>query len=231
MGWLVALALSFALRLGRFDDRWFQCRAIAENVKRLTWQYSMAAELDGDGSKDEADGAFVRAIEQLRGRVESLAGALAPELRSGETITQWMRQTRQKPAEERLALYRSGRLQDQIDWYTAKASFNGKRESVWFFVLFAAEFGALTIAIVQAATGASINTSAVFASLAAALVAWTQIKRFSDLSSTYLVAAEDLRGFQAIFSNAKTDKLSEIVEKVEQGISREHRVWLVRRAR
>jgi hypothetical protein len=229
LGWLLALGLSLALRLGRFDDKWFQCRAIAENVKRLVWQYASGVRIDDEVPDTDADDAFVDGVGRLRDRVKTLAGSLAEELQDGETITEWMRASRSKSPAERLAQYKTARLQDQIDWYSRKAKFNGDQEKKWFFMVLISELLALAVAFVQLRLWVEVSIATVFVTFSATLVAWSQLKRFSDLASAYIVAAEDLRGFQSRFSTAGPEKLSELVEQVEQAISREHRVWLTRR--
>src|SRR4051794_34031236 len=39
----IAFAVVTALRIGHFDDRWFRCRAFAENIKSAVWFFVMSA--------------------------------------------------------------------------------------------------------------------------------------------------------------------------------------------
>src|SRR5689334_22308850 len=38
----VALGVATVLRLNKFDERWFRCRALAENVKSAVWYFVMS---------------------------------------------------------------------------------------------------------------------------------------------------------------------------------------------
>jgi hypothetical protein len=62
------------------------------------------------------------------------------------------------------------------------------------------------------------------------LLVWSQTKRYSDLATTYAVAAEDLNQISAKYTNAEdAEALASFVSDVEEAVSREHGMWLARR--
>ena len=62
------------------------------------------------------------------------------------------------------------------------------------------------------------------------MLAWSQLKRFSDLATTYAVAAEDISRISVKYSTVETQEdLDAMVSDVEDAVSREHSMWLTRR--
>jgi hypothetical protein len=141
-----------------------------------------------------------------------------------------MRHAKSMDFRERMALFRELRLRDQIAWYARKSRWNATRERYWAFGIFAAELAAIGAAIWYAVNLGAWNPVGAIATVAAAFVAWAQVKRHSELSKTYRIAADDLRGLDAQFDLVTDDReVLSFVRQVETAISREHSVWLHQR--
>ena len=219
---LAALVLGILLRQARLDDRWFQCRAFAENSKSAAWRFMVLANV----SETE----FLRDLQEIRDRFTEVALDLAEQRPKGEEITTLMRDQRRGTLAERLTVYRDERIEEQREWYRARAQENARAENIWFMLVLVAEVVAIAIAALAGPFGWTFNPTGAVAALAAALLAWTQTKRFSDLAVSYTVAAQDLSLLSArATAVTDDDALERLVADTENAISREHRLWFARR--
>jgi hypothetical protein len=224
---LSALAVTTVLRIGKFDDRWFRCRAYAENFKSLVWQYVMSVNSANDASERE----YLNSISHLSGRLPDLQKEFARFGVAGKLITDWMRKAREFPIEQKLTIYHTLRIDDQTTWYSDKAKFNSRKEGEWFWSIVVIEFLAVAGAALQANELLQFNPVSGIAAISTALIAWSQIKRFSDLSTSYAIAAADL--CQIAESHRKVENQEELdvlVQQIETAVSREHSMWLARRS-
>ncbi len=228
----IALVLMWILRTKRYEKVWFDCRAVAESVKTTTWRYMMLAP-PYDSGKDDADvdAKFLRDLGEIRGARPGVDAHLAG-LASGATqISDSMRKTRVLPLDERKDVYLSGRLLDQKNWYEGKARTNRSSASAWFWTVAALQMVGLILAIFQ--TGPRpwlINPVPLLMTLAAALVAWTQVKRHDELTQSYAMAAQELSALESLAQHVSDLKsFQEFVTQVEETISREHTMWVARR--
>jgi hypothetical protein len=75
-----------------------------------------------------------------------------------------------------------------------------------------------------------INPTGTFSTLAAAAMAWLQVKRYQELAQSYLLAAHELGLIEAQSLHVHTEvELSAFVANAENAISREHTMWVARR--
>ena len=217
----------------RRDDKvWFECRAVAESVKTATWRFMMKiTPFEGDDSV--AVRLFVETLKQIReSRPASVQKHLAKNLNSGtQPINGLMINTRHMDAGQRRNLYLKSRLNDQVAWYLRKARRNLNRESFWFWTIGVIQIFAITFAVVQVAfDGLPVNMIPLLMTCAASAVAWGQIKRYGELAQTYSLAAQELKEQETLATYAmKEEDFLELVESIEETISREHTLWRVRR--
>jgi hypothetical protein len=174
--------------------------------------------------------AYLTEWTRLKERLPELQTQFALTTPSGELITDWMRETSELPILDRVALYRQYRLEDQLKWYSNKANLNATRRSQWFWALFLIEAASILYAALQAWLLPRVSLLGFLGAFSAGIVAWIQIKRHSDLSTSYAVAAEDLALISERFKLAFDQKsVNALVENVEEAVSREHSMWLARR--
>ncbi len=220
------LGVSTSMRIGKFDDRWFRCRAFAENFKSIVWRYVMSP----TGAAEESVLEYVDELKQLSERLPDLQHEFARFSNSGHLITDWMKISHSLPITRKAALYRELRLEDQVTWYASKASLNSKLEDRWFWTIFCVEFGAIVCSAIQAWQLSRFSLVSGVAAFGTALIAWSQIKRFSDLGTSYAIAAGDLRRIAEVHRKVETQaELDLMVQEVETAVSREHSMWLARR--
>ncbi len=212
------------------DNVWFDCRAIAESTKTATWRFMMrAAPFTENASADETFISQLREIREARpGSGQHLAGNIDP---NATAISDFMREMRVRIFEERKSFYITSRLRDQKSWYSRKANLNSRFETNWFWATTGLQGLAVVISIIEAASGGfPLNAVPILTTCAAAVAAWRQMKRHSELAQTYALAAQELGELEsiAVSLSSEADFLS-LVEQVEETISREHTMWCARR--
>ena len=214
------------------DRNWFAARAVAESVKTVAWRYMTGAEPYETNLLDrDADDLFCRELDAILRERRSIASILGSEDASGHQITDMMRSVRSADTATRKEAYGRDRIQDQRRWYAKKAGVNKALSDRWL----------ISIGVVQLlGAGAAIalvrwpefkfNAAAVLAALAAALLAWLQLKQHQELAHSYGLAAHELGLIEARAAHVRSDSdLSSFVADAENAISREHTMWTARR--
>jgi SMODS and SLOG-associating 2TM effector domain 1/SMODS and SLOG-associating 2TM effector domain 3 len=222
----IGLAFSLALQFGEFDDHWFRCRAYAENMKSAAWKFAMTPEQ----LSSNAESLYLEEMENLRRRLPGEDAAILRYGHPGPSITDTMRAVQALDLGGRTSLYKKYRVEDQVKWYSDNSKSNQDRETFWYWVIFASQAVGVILAGLQISYSARYNSVGLVAAGASAFVAWLRVKRFSDLSITYAVAARDLRMICDQNRAIESEKaFSEFVTATEAAISREHSMWLARR--
>lgn len=215
-----------------YKSRWYGGRAAAESVKTLAWRYMMRSEpFDDTEEAESVDQRFARSLREVLLESENLTLSLHDDLGAAPQISEAMRAVRASSLSDRKRMYVACRIQDQRGWYSGKSAQNARREDFWFLAVAGAQLLALTAAIVMvAAPGAWMNPTGVFSTLAAAALAWLQVKQHEELAQSYSVAAHEL-GLIAEQARHVNDegRFSTFVADAETAISREHTLWLARR--
>lgn len=229
---LAALVLTGFVHLTNYDKEWFAARAVAESVKKIAWMYMTgSAPFFKSLPDNEADVLFCRELESILREHSQIAGTLGRMGGSAQEITEWMREARSGDLDTRRQVYIRDRIQDQRQWYGDRASDNLKASKGWLTGIAAIQLlGALAAVALALRPGFGFNVAAVLASVAAAFLAWLQLKRHRELANEYGLAARVLSIVEtkARHINSEPD-MSAFVEDTEAAISREHTMWLVTR--
>ena len=108
---------------------------------------------------------------------------------------------------------------------------NARSGTHWFWTTAGLQALAVMIVIIEAVSGGfQINTIPVITTCIAAVAAWSQMKRHNELAQTYALAAQELGELHSIAASlTDEDKFPQLVEQVEEAISREHTLWCARR--
>jgi hypothetical protein len=226
----VGLLLLWVTRAQGYDKAWFSCRVVAESVKTATWRYMMRT----PPFRDEKcmDARFICELQEIRkagsGFEKHLAGVVDP---AASEVTDVMKHVRSLSLDERKGFYLGSRVRDQKSWYAGRAKAHARAGSKWFWSVLGLEGIAITMAIIEAVTGGlPINLVPIITTSAAVIVAWTQTKRHDESAQAYSLAAQELGELESIASNVgNEDDFAQLVEQVEEAISREHTMWCARR--
>lgn len=226
-----ALVMALYLKQAHLDEDWFHARAVAENAKRVAWLFMMApAPADPKRAESEEE-SFLEELKRIQDRFPLLTKDLARQDVRGTEITSRMRAIRSGAVAERLEIYRTFRLQDQIDWYQQRTSQNVKAASRWSAFVLVLEALAVVAAVAHALSGYAYNPTGAVAAIVAGLVAWSKTRRFSGLATAYGVAHGDLTLLHERVRFVHDEAaLQRFVAEVEAAISREHRLWVEKRS-
>lgn len=227
---VIGVVLTWVSRVRRYDKVWFDCRAIAESTKTAAWRFMMkAAPFKEDSTAAQS---FIERLREIRGARPSSPTDLAQSLdANAQTLSKFMNDVRRKSVDKRRNLYLKSRLRDQKIWYLNKATFNTRKENHWFWAVVVLQVLAVILAIIWAASSSlPVNVVPLLMTCAASAIAWSQMKRYGELTQSYSLAAQELGEQEAIASNiTEEDDLLTFIEQVEETISREHTMWCARR--
>jgi hypothetical protein len=227
---VAALIAKLANRLQRFDEHWFDGRAVAETVKSATWRYVMRVR-PYDGDETNLDVILGEALRETLAARPALAGHLH-RLPAGsrQVVTERMRHIRNLSPEARQSFYLATRVDDQEAWYAGKSQSNARAATIWFWVSLLFEGLALAAAIMMAVTGFTVDLVGPLAAITAAATAWTQLGRYDELAKSYGLAAHELMVLHSRLELAETEEaFRQGVEETESAISREHTMWMAKR--
>jgi hypothetical protein len=226
----IAIANAWIGRLGQYERVWFTCRAIAESAKSTSWLYMMR--VAPFGQSDLADTIFASRLREIASAWPGYETYFATEGATGHTPSRRMRQIREMGLAGRKNEYVALRQNDQTGWYSGKCKFNRSKATQWFWTTTVLPLAALIVAISQARYGpAPINIISPLMTLATSFVAWGQTKRYEELAQAYSLAAVELQHLSALAAEAGTEEsLVDVVVDTEEAISREHKMWCVKRS-
>lgn len=228
---LVILAGLFVYKVvKKLDQDWYRCRALAESVKTLTWRFCMRAHPFVDANTIAVPKAAFR--NQLRGILQSNQ-AIAQELITPESeqVSASMIQIRALGLTERIAYYVENRIDDQRRWYAKKSVLNRRVLRIWVII---------TILIYLAAAvslyaddfdygwlSRFFDPSIV---LVTSVLGWIQMKRHSELTASYNLAAHEIGLIKGNAEAVRTEaEFSDFVNEAELAFSREHTQWVARK--
>ena len=132
---------------------------------------------------------------------------------------------------ERKSYYNDERVIDQKKWYSKHAKMNERRRFLWFWGSLCVEAFAVVLAFLLVYIPlSSIKPIGILTTLAAVMIAWTQIKKYRELSQSYCLVIQELGQISSMYIHVDSEeKLSDYVENAEDVISKEHIMWLAKR--
>lgn len=236
----VSYALIFFLSLGvllirywRKPERdWYKGRALAESIKTSSWRYCMRSKPFADAHNLVERRAEFR--DYLRGVLDAnrhIGDKMPPEEATQDQITATMEATRALPLEERKAIYDTGRIREQRDWYSSKAAANKRASRRWMiFGVVAYGLAIATVLLRLVYPDWKWWPTEVFIVVASSIVGWVQVKKFNELASAYTLTAHEIGIIQTRISEIRNEaEFSDFVNEAEQAFSREHTQWVARR--
>lgn len=226
---LGALACSVYLFAARPDRQWYGARAVAESIKTAAWRFISVAE-PFSGTIDEDRRRFRNLLKEIVDQNREVTQRFTTYL-DGEQITHEMLKRREEPLGRRLELYLSQRISEQQLWYAKKAAYNRRMATLFFIALIVINTIAVVFAIARVHfTATPYWPTDVLIAAAAALLAWLQSKRFSELASSYALAAHEISLIKEQSASVRDDAaFSRFVGDAENAFSREHIQWVARK--
>jgi hypothetical protein len=232
----VVLGLSAAVLLtravGKPEQDWYRCRALAESVKTLTWRYSMCATPFGDADQTKARNEFKENLERTFKSNKDTAAKIAEDWSAENQITSEMTRLRLLTLAERKAFYQQNRINEQRCWYSRKAAWNRRMSWRWVaasVVSYIAAAGFSVVRILQPDTISWPIEPLIV--VATSIVGWIQIKKFNELAAAYSVTAQEIGLINITLEHSEdVSSFSDFVVEAETAFSREHTLWIARQA-
>lgn len=225
------LIANFMIRLRQHDRDWYQGRALAESLKSIAWKFIMGAEPYPRDNDSESERRFLADFQEILSAAPKLSARAGLDEVHSPRITPSMQAIRKDDFPRRQEMYAKFRIDEEWRWYSGKAQQHAAAEQGMFHAVIACQFAALFLAMIRIAWPRTpLHFGPILAALAAAFLAWSQLRRFGELATAYSLAARDL-GFisaQSKFVHNDAD-LARYVADAENAISREHTMWMARR--
>jgi hypothetical protein len=229
---VLGVFLTLIIRIVKFEDVWYQGRALAESVKTLAWGYITGSEsfsitLLGN----EVDQLFNNRVNELATKFTGYTKHFNTQTLLLPTITQKMKDLRNKPLDDRKSYYIQSRIKDQQDWYAFKADHNGKRRNIWFVTILVSQILAVISSYYLIKDpGSNWNLVGFFTTIASVGIAWMQLKQHEQLKQAYTTATIELRFIENKGTEVSTEQdFARFVLDSENAISREHTLWLAQK--
>jgi hypothetical protein len=223
----VGLLLRIVMMQRKDEDAWYAARTAAETSKSLCFQYAFGATgYERSESTKAADARFIDAFGTI-GRDVLLARSTARTNGFSE-ITDDMREARSLPYPELRAKYFSERIEDQESYYTSRAAFHLRRSRLWMLLMLVAQVSGLIFSLLKAVLDASPwgGIVGILSALAAAFIAWSQLRQHGLLSGTFQAQAVGMRDFGRRLELVEEAQWPAFVASVEGALIAEHTRWL-----
>lgn len=229
---LISTFLTIVLLTRKFEDFWYQGRALAESCKTLTWRFMTRSELFEDSVPlQDVKAKFVQRVQELTGEFPELNKVMKTELLNKPVITQRMLDVRNLSLSDRKEYYIDQRIEEQKSWYAREASYNNKKYILWFcIIIFSQALSLISIVFLISNPKTSLNLVGFFTTVSAASLSWLQLKRHQELKQAYTTTSKELNMILALADNINNEvDFSKFVLDSENAVSREHTLWLAQR--
>ncbi|MCE5185132.1 MAG: DUF4231 domain-containing protein [Planctomycetaceae bacterium] len=227
---LTTLFTSIYVAFKRYDKAWYNCRAVAESVKTMTWRYMMKAQ--PYEREEVAQHFFLQGLRQLLSKNGDLAEYFDSGSATRNAISQQITSIRGLPLNERKVIYSRDRIDEQQCWYSKRASENKAQGSRWFAIMCAAQALALFCGLILISKPEWWNRIpiSVLLVLASSSLTWMQTRKHQEHSTAYTLAAHEICLLKSTGENiSNEDAFSAFVNDSENAFSREHTQWQARR--
>lgn len=229
---VIGLSLTALIKYFKFEDLWYQGRALAESVKTLTWRYVTCSEnFESNLTLQEVESKFVNSLQVLQSKFPDLITFMDADLLQRNAITSKMNIIRNLPWQERLMQYVKCRIDDQVNWYSKKSKFNKNKKGTWLWLVLTSQaLSILSCASLILWPTNSWNLVGLFTTIAASAIAWLELKQYQGLIQAYATACMELTIIKSLSNSifVEEDFIKYVLDS-ENAISREHTMWLAQR--
>lgn len=229
---IMSLGITAIIKYLKYEDLWYQGRALAESIKTLTWRYVTCSEnFESFLSDDVVETTFTDSIKLLQTKFPDLSAFMNTDLLKKDVITAEMNNIRNLSWDERRKQYLYFRIDNQISWYSTKAKYNKKRKTLWLWLVISAQaFAICSCTSLILCPSSSWNLVGLFTTLAASAIAWLELKQYQALIQAYTTATMELTIIKSLNTSlANEEDFIKYVLDSENAISREHTMWLAQK--
>lgn len=228
---LVSAILSTLMLVLKFEKGWYEGRAVAESIKTLCWKYMTGARpFSIDLNETKAKNLLIENFKKVIGHRKDFFTLIGSDFAENEQLPVELMNIRKLSKDERISMYKTERLEKQKKWYTDKTTENKKWTKISFAVIILAQVLAVISLILKIKFEFEFSIAPILVTISTAFIAWLQLRRYQELSQSYLITATELSLIKSKINQVDTESdFSEFVDDSETAISREHTLWLARR--
>jgi uncharacterized ion transporter superfamily protein YfcC len=228
---LVSAILSTLMLVLKFEKGWYEGRAVAESIKTLCWKFMTGARpFSIDLNETKAQNLLIENFKKVIGHRKDFFTLIGSGFAENEQLPVELMNIRKLSKDERISIYKTERLEKQKKWYTDKTTENKKWTKISFAVIILAQVLAVISLILKIKFEFEFSIAPILVTISTAFIAWLQLRRYQELSQSYLITATELSLIKSKINQVDTEsEFSEFVDDSETAISREHTLWLARR--
>lgn len=228
---LVSAILSTLMLVLKFEKGWYEGRAVAESIKTLCWKFMTGARpFSIDLNETKAQNLLIENFKKVIGHRKDFFTLIGSDFAENEQLPVELMNIRKLSKDERISIYKTERLEKQKKWYTDKTTENKKWTKISFAVIILTQVLAVISLILKIKFEFEFSIAPILVTISTAFIAWLQLRRYQELSQSYLITATELSLIKSKINQVDTESdFSKFVDDSETAISREHTLWLARR--
>ena len=228
---LVSAILSTLMLVLKFEKGWYEGRAVAESIKTLCWKFMTGARpFSIDLNETRAQNLLIDNFKKVIGHRKDFFTLIGSDFAENEQLPVELMNIRKLSKDERIGIYKTQRLEKQKKWYTDKTTENKKWTKISFAIIIVAQVLAVISLVLKIKFEFEFSIAPILVTISTAYIAWLQLRRYQELSQSYLITATELSLIKSKINQVETESdFSEFVDDSETAISREHTLWLARR--
>ncbi|MEJ2886432.1 DUF4231 domain-containing protein [Actinomycetospora aeridis] len=207
------------------EKLWYEGRAAAESTKTLAWRYAVGGAPFPLGAPDP-DGTFLGQIDEVASQLDRVVATSAG---SGAQIPESLRSLRESDFATRRSAFETGRVADQVAWYTAKAVDCARKQKLFLLLTIVVEMLGIIGAVLRVTGTFDFDALGILAAVVSGLASWAQTRQYGALSTSYSIAARELTSIRDAIPKQTETQWPTFVGEAEEAISREHTLWLASR--
>lgn len=207
----------------RDGERWYASRRDAELAKSLCFRYAFGAE-NFERELDDMT-ALRRLTEESAKLGEAVTRPAGDAPRIFGEASEEMTACRRLPLAEARAQYLAERIADQDAWFSDRADRNRRRARRYLFIMVSAEVLGMVFGILVAVRMAPEGFLGLMSAIAAAAIAWSQLRQYSLLATSYSAQATTLRRFGRELDLLEDAAWPAFVTRVEDSFRIEQDAW------
>jgi len=215
----------------KFQELWYQSRALAESIKTASWRLVMSAEPFNARDEGQNLEAFRKILTELLLENKGLGKNLSNFEPQHEEITDRMLEILHSTFDEKKEIYLKERIENQRLWYSNESGKNRKNSMKYLWFIVGVYIAAIIFLLVRIANPeTSFLPVDILAIVASGLIGWTDIKRYDELASAYGLTAHEIGIIKSRYQSVMSSQhLASFVKDAENAFSREHTQWAARR--
>lgn len=225
------LISSLGLFLNKSDRKWYSARSLAESIRTVTWRFVTRAEPFHE-DYDIAKIKFINSIRKITNQNQELKLLISADINEN-LISYRMQELRNGNLQKRKSAYLSYRIESQLDWYKRNSRKNNFKSNLLFSIVILLNIIALVLAASRLGyIEEKIWPTDIIITIAIGLVGWIQVKKYSELSTSYSLTASEITQIKIdyfLYPINDEKAFSDFVGDTENAFSREHTQWYARK--